>query len=477
MSKPFARLFLAALAFAAAAPVCRGLAGDARLSREDEAAMAQANVFSRSFVAVAKMIRPAVVNIKVERRVGIAGYNDPFEFFNDMFGRGPNGRPRREQGQGSGVIIDARGYILTNNHVVGAADSIRVLLLDGREFDAELIGADPSSDVAVIRVKADNITVARIGDSDTIEVGELVLAVGNPFGLDFTVTSGIISARGRSGLGMMEIEDFIQTDASINPGNSGGPLVNLKGEVIGINTFIFTQSGVNGSVGLGFAIPSNIAKSVMQSLIAYKHVTASYLGVEAESITQDTARHYGLRSPKGALVKSVTKGSPAEKAGFRRGDVVVRWGKRDIDDDQQFRNLVTITTPGQPMDVEVIRDGKTVLLKVTLLASAPEMVIEGKSGRFLQGLGIEVADSTPETLDKLGYSPDAKGVLVSSVRRNSPAAELGFTPGSLIMSVNGRDVHDTQELRQAVGASERGNSYDLIWRNGNLIRRVRLEGK
>ncbi|MDR1535531.1 MAG: Do family serine endopeptidase [Planctomycetota bacterium] len=456
-------------------------ARDVRLTRDEEAALAQANILSRSFVAVAKIIRPAVVNIKVERRVEVSGFNNPFEFFNDMFGRGPNGRrlgPRRQiqQGQGSGVIIDNRGYILTNNHVVGDAESIRVLLLDGRELTAELIGADPASDVAVIRVKADNLTVARVGDSDLIEVGEWVMAVGNPFGLDFTVTSGIISARGRSGMGMMEVEDFIQTDASINPGNSGGPLVNLGGEVIGINTFIFSQPNSGGSVGVGFAIPSNIAKSIMQSLIAHRQVTASYLGVEVEPITQDRVQAYGLRSPRGALVRSVTKGSPAEKAGFRRGDVVVRWGKREISDDQQFRNLVTITTPGQPVDVEAVREGKTILLQVTLLASAPEMVIEGRSDRFLQGLGIEVADTTPEVLDKLGYESEAEGVVVTSVRRQSPAEQLGFMPGSLILNVNGRDVRDAQELRKAIGASERSKSYDLVWRNGNLIRRARLGG-
>jgi serine protease Do len=382
---------------------------------------------------------------------------------------------RIQQGQGSGVIIDNRGHILTNNHVVGDADSIRVLLLDGRELEAELIGADPASDVAVIRIAPDNLTTARLGDSDSIEVGEWVLAVGNPFGLDFTVTSGIISARGRSGMGMMEIEDFIQTDASINPGNSGGPLVNLNGEVIGINTFIFSRSGSGGSVGVGFAIPSNIAMSVMQSLIAHKQVTASYLGVDVQSLTQDLAQAFGLPSPRGALVKSVTRGSPAEKAGFLRGDVVVRWGRRDIADDQQFRNLVTITTPGQPVDVEVVRDGRTVLLKVTLLASPPEMVVEGKSDRFLQSLGVEVTDSSPEILKKLDYEPDAAGVLVKNVRRDSPGARLGLMPGSLIINVNGKDVHNSQELRQAIAASERSKSYDLVWRNGDLIRRVRLE--
>lgn len=480
----FALLF--ALVLAGATPV---QAGAPQLTQEEIDALSAVNTLSRAFTGVAKIIRPAVVNIKVERRVAVRGFNDPLEFFTEMFGPfGPRSQPRinqqRQIGQGSGVIVDAAGYILTNNHVVGDADAIRVILLDGRELPAELIGADPGSDVAVIKVEAENLTVAQLGDSDNIEVGEWVLAVGNPFGLDFTVTSGIVSARGRTGMNVLEMEDFIQTDASINPGNSGGPLVNLRGEVIGINSFIYTpsaadagpfsQSRIGGSVGVGFAIPSNMARSIMQSLISHKQITSSYLGLESQTLTPDLAHAFGLQSPKGALVQSVTRESPADKAGLRRGDIVVRWGKREISDDQQFRNLVTITTPGQPTEVEVFRDGMPLVLEVILDASAPEVVIEGRSDRFLQNLGIEVADLTPEVRDEIGYDASATGVLVTSVDRNSPARKMGFQPGSLIIAINGTEIRTQHDLKTILGSSERTKTYTIVWRNGDFLRRVTL---
>ena len=468
-------------------------AGTVQLTREEEAALANANTISRAFTAVAKIIRPAVVNIKVERRItSVQPFNDPTDFFSQMFGQRFRGMPgfssprmpaettETHIGQGTGFIVDNKGYILTNNHVVGNADAIRVTLLDGREFPAELIGADPGSDVAVIKIGADNLTVATIGDSDAIDVGEMVLAVGNPFGLDFTVTSGIISARGRSGMNILEMEDFIQTDASINPGNSGGPLVNLKGEVIGINTIIISpnrspnRSLPAGNVGVGFAIPSNMARSIMQSLISHKQVTSSYLGVETQSLTQDLAHAFGLQSPKGALIQSVTKGSPAEKAGLKRGDVVQKWGRRDIADDQQFRNLVTVTTPGEPIDIEAVRDGRTILLRVTLDANVPEIVIEGRSDRFLQNMGIQVSDLTPELRDEIGYEESATGVLVTAVERGKPAAKMGFLAGSLIMTVNGTEVRSEQDLRNVLGSKELVKTYTIVWRNGDFVRRVTL---
>ncbi|MDR1744239.1 MAG: Do family serine endopeptidase [Planctomycetota bacterium] len=483
----------ALLALALFACALRAPAATPQLTREEQAALASVNTLSRAFTGVAKIIRPAVVNIKVERRVAVGrngGFNDPMEFFSEMFGQGFPGFPQRQSqqtriGQGSGVIVDPAGYILTNNHVVGDADAIRVILLDGRELPAELIGADPGSDVAVIKIHAENLTSAQLGDSDIVEVGEWVLAVGNPFGLDFTVTSGIISARGRSGMNVLEMEDFLQTDAAINPGNSGGPLVNLKGEVIGINSFIYTpqansggpfggSSGSGGSVGVGFAIPSNMAKSIMQSLISHKQITSAYLGVETQPLTPDLAQAFGMQSPKGALVQAVNRDSPAEKAGMRRGDVVVRWGRREIDDDQQFRNLVTITTPGEPIEVEVIREGKSTLLEVVLAANAPEVVIEGRSDRFLQNLGIEVSDLTPELREEIGYDESAFGVLVTSVMRNSPARQMGFQPGSLIMTVNGTEVRSAQALKNILGSSERVKAYTLVWRNGDFLQRVTL---
>lgn len=448
------------------------------LTEEETKAIEVASTFSKAYAAVAKLIRPAVVNIKVERKILVGDFNNPFDFFSEFFNqRYPDRMRQRRQtqiGQGSGVIIDSRGYILTNNHVVGDADAIRVVLIDGREVPAELIGTDPDSDVAVIRIEADELAVAKVGDSDAVEVGEFVLAVGNPFGLDSTVTSGIVSARGRSGMGIVEIEDFIQTDAAINPGNSGGPLVNLRGEVIGINTAIFSRSG--GYQGIGFAIPANMAKNIMQSLIAHKRVTTAYLGVETQPLTQELAQHFGLMSARGALIRSVTKDSPGEKAGLRRGDIVVRWGRRDIADDQQLRNLVTISMPGEKIDVEVIRDGKSVHLTVTLVASPEEVVIEGKSDRFLQNLGISIAALTPATRDEIGYEPDAEGVLVAEVLRGSPAENLGLIPRSLILNVDGKDVRSPQELRAALGAPTRKGYVDIVWRTGRFLQRARIRG-
>ncbi|MDR3210993.1 MAG: Do family serine endopeptidase [Planctomycetota bacterium] len=432
---------------------------------------------SRTFADVSKKIRPAVVNIKAERKVLVGNFNNPFDIFPEFFRERFNNRYEREQtqvGQGSGVIIDPAGYILTNNHVVGDSDAIRVVLNDGREVPAELIGADPDSDVAVVKIDATNLTVAEVGNSDLVEVGEFVLAIGNPFGLDSTVTSGIVSARGRSGMGIVEIEDFIQTDAAINPGNSGGPLVNLRGEVIGVNTAIFSRSG--GYQGIGFAIPANLAKNIMNSLIAHKRVTTAYLGVETQPLTQEMAQHFGLLAARGALIRSVTRGSPGEKAGLRRGDIVVRWGKRDITDDQQLRNLVTISTPDTPIDVDVIREGKSVQLKVTLIVSPEEVVVEGKGDRFLQGMGISITALTPAIREQLGYEEDSNGVLVSDVVRGSPAANLGLIPGSLILQVDSQEVHSPQELRSALGGTSRKNYFDIVWRTGRFLQRARIRG-
>ncbi|MDR3078182.1 MAG: PDZ domain-containing protein, partial [Planctomycetota bacterium] len=271
--------------------------------------------------------------------------------------------------------------------------------------------------------------------------------------------------------------DFIQTDASINPGNSGGPLVNLRGEVIGINTFIVSKKGSSnsGSIGLGFAIPSNIAKSVMQGLISHRQVTSSYLGAEVASLTQGQAQSKGLRSPQGALIESVARNGPADRAGFKRGDVVVRWGRREITDDKQFRNLVTVTTPGQPVEAEVIRDGRTMLLKVTLLDSAPQVSVEEKnSDRFLSSLGIEIRDAKSDFLERMGYEPGAAGALVSAVERNSPADQLGFSIGSLIIGFNGKEIRNYQELRNAIGAAGQVKAYEITWRNGGLVHKAKL---
>jgi serine protease Do len=446
---------------------------------EEDRILAQAQIVSQAFAIIAKRVRPAVVNIRVERtQTRTTGdFNDPTELFRELLrrrfpGRIPDAQPRTTVGQGSGVIVDERGYILTNNHVVGSADTIIVKLSDGKEFPAELIGTDPDSDVAVIKIETDHLTIAPTGDSDDCLVGESVLAIGNPFGLESTVTTGIISARGRSGVGIVEVEDFIQTDASINPGNSGGPLVNLKGEVIGINTAIYSKSG--GSMGINFAIPINIARSIMQGIITNKRVTSSYLGLQLQKLTPELARSFGLESPQGALVIGVLADTPAAKAGIMRGDIIIKYGKREIKDDHQMRNLVATTSPGTDVTVELIRRGKAFATTVRLEAVPEEVAVRARTDKVLDSLGIEVAEFTTALGQRLGYEQGAWGVLVMSVGRRSEAARIGIRPGSLIMKVDESEVKTPEELRAALAAADIRKGFNLIWRTGRYVQRVRI---
>ncbi len=278
-------------------------------------------------------------------------------------------------------------------------------------------------------------------------------------------------------MNVLEMEDFIQTDASINPGNSGGPLVNLKGEVIGINTFIYSPGGgaqTSGNIGVGFAIPSNMANNIMKSLISHKQVTSSYLGVETQQLTTELAEAFGLPAPRGALVQSVNRDSPAEKAGLKRGDVVVRWGRREIQDDQQFRNLVMIAPPGQPVEIEAVRDGRTVLLRVIPAATPQEMVIRGRGDRFLNNLGIQIDDLTDELREAIGYEEGAFGVLVTNVERGSPAHQAGFRPGSLIVEINGAEIRSVDAFRAAIGGIDRMRDCTIAWRNGGYFHSATL---
>ena len=453
-----------------------GEATDSQL-QEEAAILQQAQILSRAFAIVAKRIKPSVVHIKVERVAAAEFRDSPFDMFEDLLRRRFPGRfpPRQRSeaavGTGSGVIVDSRGYILTNNHVVGGADNIIVRLSDGREVQAELVGADPDSDIAVIRIAADRLTPAILGDSDDCEVGECVMAMGSPFGLEATVTTGIISARGRSNLNIVEIEDFIQTDAAINPGNSGGPLVNLKGEVIGINSAIFSRSG--GYQGVGFAIPINIARTVMKGLIANKRVTASYLGAGLQALTPALARTFGIESPRGALVTEVFADTPAARAGLRRGDVIVQYGKRAIEDDQQLRNLIATTDAGEEVEMVVIRSGKSLTLRVKVEAK-PETVVLQQGKQILEALGIEVGDLTPTMRQRLGYETTAWGVLVTSVVRGSTAAGIGIRPGTLILKVDDVEVRTPDELKNALGSARARRGINLVWRTGRFVHGVRL---
>ncbi len=321
---------------------------------------------TQDFVPVAKAVKPAVVNIVSRRSGGGAGFHgfsdDPSfrRFFGDEFmKRFEDPEERRipqDRGLGSGVIVDPSGIIVTNHHVVGQADEIKVLLADRSEFTARLIGTDPKSDLAVVKIEAQGLPTIPWADSDRLEVGEYVLAVGNPFGLNQTVTMGIVSAVGRARMGIAEYEDFIQTDAAINPGNSGGPLVNARGEVVGINTAIFSRSG--GNMGIGFAVPSNMARIILEQLVTTGRVVRGWLGVSIQDVTPDLAEQVGVVEPKGVLVSDILNDSPAERAGLLRGDIIVEFEGKEIEDATQLRNLVAVTEVGKQVSLTVFRNGQ-----------------------------------------------------------------------------------------------------------------------
>ena len=430
--------------------------------------------FSQSFTEVSQRASPAVVFIEVERPMdtprGPRGFNNPFEPFDEefrerFFQRRPEQRREFQPGgQGSGFLIAPDGYILTNHHVVGEATRVRVALQDGRTFTAKLIGTDPKSDVAVIKIEGTNFPVLRLGNSDALQVGEWVIAIGNPFGLTHTMTVGIVSAKGRSRLGISEYEDFIQTDASINPGNSGGPLLNLQGEVIGINTAIASRSG--GFIGIGFAIPITMAQRIQAQLIATGRVVRGYLGVHTQDITQELAASLHLASTEGALVAEVPQGTPAAQAGMRPSDVIVAIDGRTIQNAGQLRNLVAMMSPRTRVAVDVLRQGKRQSLGV-VLAELPDSdkVASLPPTELQQQLGVEVRDLTPDLAHKLGYDPGA-GVLVAHVDPRSPAAQAGLRRGMRILEVNHQPVSSRAEFLRALDQMARTARLLLLVQHG-----------
>ncbi len=442
---------------------------------------------SKARADIVEKVQKAVVHIKVEKTINTSQHpstlNNPYELFNDEFfdrffpGMRPERRPRlpqhrkfKQEGLGSGSIIDGQGHILTNNHVVGDADKITVRLTDGREFDAKLVGTDPLSDIAVIKIKGLNLPQMPLGDSDEVRVGESVIAIGNPFGLSYTVTMGIVSAKGRSNVGIVDYENFIQTDAAINPGNSGGPLINLQGQIIGVNTAIFTKSG--GYQGIGFAVPVNMAQHIMNELISEGKVSRGWLGVGIQDVTPDLAKNFGLEKNQGALIASVMPKSPAAKAGVKQGDVIVQFGGRRIIDSSHLRNTVANTKPGSKISVELIRKGKSKLVTVTLDKRAEEEQ-RISANPSSEPLGLAVQNLTPELANKLGYDENA-GVVVANVAQNSAAHAAGLRPGMLITEVNQQTVTDvnsfnallkTRDLDQGVlllVQSQQGSRYLIL---------------
>jgi len=407
---------------------------------------------SRTFISVAKQIKPAVVNIDVVEKTKRSSVQLP-EGFPQIPGLGT---PRRQKGTGSGVIISPDGYILTNNHVAGDAEQINVKLADGRELKAKVIGKDTETDLAVIKVDAQNLTFARLGDSDKLEQGEWVIALGSPFGLQQTMTAGIVSATGRDlGVAAGQFTNFIQTDASINPGNSGGPLINMQGEVVGINTLIFSQTGT--SSGIGFAIPANLATKVYAQLIKSGRVTRGYLGVSLKPVSPSLAKAVGYSGTDGALVDDLPKDySPAASAGLRSGDVIVEFEGKRVTSPKQLTEMVADTPVGKPTQLKYIRDGRTETATVKL-GERPSR--PGESDRPDQGdpeeapgkLGISVSDITPSMARemKLRFST---GVAVTRVQPDGPAAEAGIQPGDVIHRVSRMPIANRQEYFKALSS-------------------------
>lgn len=411
---------------------------------------------SAAFEKVADTVTPSVVSIssiKKPKKLNTLKkkFNDPaFDPFREFFGddffdrfQAPEGGA--QQGLGTGVIIDESGYILTNNHVVGDADEVTVTLNDKRKFKAEIKGKDPKTDVAVIKIKADHLVPAKLGNSDALKIGEWVIACGNPFGLSNSITAGIVSAKGRSISGGGQFEDFIQTDAAINPGNSGGPLLNLDGEVVGINTAIFSRSG--GYMGIGFAIPISMAKGVMESLISKGKVVRGWLGVGIQNLTDELSASFNYSGTDGALVGSVSKGSPAFKAGFEQGDIITKFNDTKVSDVNQLRNLVANTIPGQSVAIQVFRAGaaKVLTVKVDELTNQDQQEPEVEKADTSVDLGIDMQSMTPELAQQL-HSDKTHGIVVTNVTPGGIGEAAGLQPRDIILSVNGKPVKNVKEF-------------------------------
>jgi len=438
---------------------------------------------SKTRAALVQNVQKAVVHIKVEKIVrGSDGrsFNNPMDLYNDEFFRRffpelnpPKNNQQREQpnrefrqrGMGSGSIIDAEGYILTNHHVVGLADRIIVVMYDGEEKDAEIVGTDPESDIAVIKIEGDGLPVLPMGDSETILVGEDVIAVGNPFGLIQTVTYGIVSAKGRSNVGINEYENFIQTDAAINPGNSGGPLVNLRGEIVGVNSAIFSQSG--GYQGIGFAVPINMASKIMKDLIDKGSVSRGWLGVGIQDVSKDLVKAFKLKNTKGCLITAVMENTPAQRGGMLKGDVVVRINDKLIQNSNHLRNEIANAGAFTEIDLELIREGKSVKIKLKL-DERPQKVgrvkMEPKMNPALEQLefmGMTVEALTNDKAEKLGVMPGI-GVLISKIESGSTAEKAGLRTGMIIQEVERKAVKNFEIFKEIVNEMDKAKGILLL---------------
>ena len=433
-----------------------------------------------SFAPVVKKVAPGVVKVFTTTRMQNTGYNDGApdgmndmlrRFFGDQFEfRGPRrGNMPRQQGIGSGVIVTKDGYILTNNHVVDGADQVKVALQDGREFTAKVIGRDPKSDVAVIKVDAKDLPAVPMANSDKVEVGDVVLAIGNPFGIGQTVTTGIVSATGRAGATGLDYEDFIQTDAAINPGNSGGALVDTEGRLIGINTAILSRSG--GNQGSGFAIPVNLTRDVMEGLVKDGRVTRGFLGVVIQDLSPALAKEFKVKENTGALIGDITPDSPAESAGFKTGDVIVEFDGKKVTDSRHLKLEVARLRPGQKVQAKVIRDGSTKTIDVTVgELPGSDRLAKGDSPNKSDDTGtlngVTVGDLDRGARQQFELPANIKGAVVTEVDPNSPAAEAGLRPGDVIQEINRKPVRNAEEAVKLTEKTENKTTLLRFWRNG-----------
>ena len=443
-------------------------------------ASADAPASRNSFAPVVKKVLPSVVTITSSRvmKAGFQGGDDRIppmfrQFFGDDEGNGGGQfrmpRQQKESGLGSGVIVSPNGYILTNNHVVDHATTVTVIMHDKHEYKARVVGTDPKTDIAVLKVDAGSLDPITIGDSDTVQVGDYVLAVGNPFGVGKTVTMGIVSATGRANLGIEDYEDFIQTDASINPGNSGGALVNDRGDLIGINTAILAHGG-EGNQGVGFAVPVSVAPNVMDQIINSGKVTRAYLGVMAQEVTPSIAKAFHEPEVRGALIGDVTPNSPAQKAGLEKGDIILDINGKPLNSSAELRMRVSLMAPGTKVSVKVFRGGAEKTLALTLAELPTETAKaeqpENRSEDALQGITVE--NATARTARQLGLPATAAGVVVTSVDPASKAADSGLRRGDVIQEVNHKAVRNTSDFESAMRDAKEATLL-LVNRQGNTM--------
>ena len=427
---------------------------------------------SKAFSEIVSSVSPAVVNIsttKVVRKDAGPFFKDPFFDLFSPFHEFEVPKKWKEQSLGSGVIVSPDGYIITNNHVVEKAEEIKVTLLDRRTFKGRIVGADPKTDIALVRIDADNLPTLTWSDSERLQVGEFVLAIGNPYGLSHTVTMGIISAVGRANVGIADYEDFIQTDAAINPGNSGGPLVNIKGEIIGINTAIFSRTG--GYQGIGFAVPSNMVRLVMDQLVQKGKVVRGWIGITIQELSHELTQKFGLKKSNGALVSDVEKGGPAERAGIVRGDIILEFNGKEVKDVSSLRNMVAQSKGGSEISIRIFRSGKEYTVKVVIV-DLPKEIAEVVPDRLPKDseadvlIGLAVMDLTREIARQLGFNKDEGGVVVIRVEPGSPADEAEIKKGDIIKEIDKKRIDNLEDFNRITSTINKNETVLLFVNRG-----------